>query len=320
MSLITIIEWLLLAALIYNTFENIKEAGNFRKFIPNEKIEIATDLPFEGITPGQLAFLRSNEFMKLGDVFAGSLLSLSYKNAIKFVYKGNEYNFKNTFIAIETENVPNLVAEEVPIYAFLKESIEKFGRTEKNISLYMLQKLLSNSSERVVTLKKTMDSSIKNSLTCYNSESLSKIKMSLMKMTTYFLIIVALIYIHKTGSIDIFSLRSWVEILSIINIIHEAKTIIKTNVFNQQGTDYQEKVRGLENYLKNFDANQLPDVAIWNYYMPYVLALGIQATVVPKIEKRYNAIINSEFEEMYRNSKNVINCQFDQIFASVYVI
>lgn len=317
--LLILLGWGVLAVLLYNTFEHIKEAGHLSKIIPKDKAGIATALPKDEMTPGQVAFFRYTEFIKVGNVFAASLMNLDTKNAIDFIYKGNEYNLSNAFIKVNRENKATLVAEEKPIYQFLLECVDKFKNADDSISLNMLQKIISNSPNRISHLKKDITNSIKNSLMSYNRDSLSKMKKSIIGIAVYFILI--MICLRFFGlRFDIFTLEFWIEALSIFNFAHLIRVILRTNIFDQQGTEDRVKIIGFESYLLDFEKYDLPEISIWNYYMKYAMALGALERVLPKVESIYGNIINSEIEENYRIASNIMKCDFPKAFALTYVV
>lgn len=314
-SVINVFELIILAIVIIKAFSHIQESGNIFTRKPTQKIKYTKELPYDGITPGQACFIKDVSLMKMGDVFSATLLSLKLKGVIDFIYHGNEKIFQNVYIKIINDN-PELAVEEKPIFDFLLEYTKKFQREDKTISLNVLKKYIASSSQKVSKLKNDILASIKRSIPFYSQKANRRIIKKQIEIIYYIIAIIIMQLIHG-NSFDFFTLYTWINILSIVNIFHCIMIATKTNAFDQIGIDYRESLRALQRYMSEFSEFKdkgLPEIALWEYYIIFAEAFGISKKVLQQIKASYPNIIDSSFSETYEACEYINMCEFRKSF------
>lgn len=304
-----------LIIMIQNTFKYIKQSGKVFNTQPTKKIKYSRELPFDNITPGQAAFIKDSGRAKMGDVFAATILGLQMKGAIDIVYTGEKNKLGNTFIKI-LDIKPELTVEEEPVFDFLVDCMEKFQKSDLMISLNMLQKYVSDSSEGVSKLKSNMQNAIKKSIASYDSQADKIINKRLKGIIIYF-VIIALMLIIPTKLFDVAALRLWTILVAIVNIIFCVSIVTKLSIFDQEGIDHREKLRALENYMlefSNFKQKGVPEISIWEYYIIFAISFGISKKVLEQINSCYPNIEDTAFMNSYILAKNLEKCNFQKGF------
>ena len=111
------------------------------------------------------------------------------------------------------------------------------------------------------------------------SESVLKISLKLLLM----------IYFHG-AKFDFFAANSWVRLSCVIAIFFCLKIAINVNILDKKGFIHRAKLQAFERYLSDFGdfkKNDIPDIAIWQYYIIFAVGLGIGDKVLENIEKCY---------------------------------
>lgn len=309
------IEGIILLVILLKTFKYIKESGKAFSHKPTQKMKYSRELPFNGITPGQATFIKDIDFVKVGNVFSAALLNMKLKGVIDIVYTGESNNLENTFIKV-LDFSPNLDVEEQAVFDFLIDYIEKFQKVEMMISLKMLQKYIARGNRQISKLKEKMLDSIKISLDFYDMKA-EKIANKRVKESVVYVGILILSILIPGGSFSLFSLRSWISIISVINLIFCIGIATKINRFNEQGVDYREQLKAFERYMlefSNFRSKGVPEISVWEYYLIFAMSFGISKKVLMQIKACYPNIEESAFIEVYNTCRNIEKCDFKKSF------
>lgn len=304
--------------MIKNTFKYIKESGKVFGAKPTKKIKYSRELPFNNITPGQATFIKDSGNIKMGDIFAATLLSMKIKGVIDITYTGEKNKLESTYIKI-LDIKPDLTVEEQPVFDFLIDCLEKFQKADLMISLNMLQKYISHSSGIVAKLKKDMLNEIKKSIPSYNEQADKKIKKRKFGIFIYSIILITMI-ILPTKWFDVEALRVWTILVAITNIIFCISIAVKTRIFDQTGIDHNEQLKALENYMlefSKFKQKGVPEISIWEYYIIFAMSFGISKQVLEQINSCYPNIEDTTFMESYVIAKNLDKCYFKRSFMMV---
>ena len=313
--IILFVELIVLLIMIINMFKYIKELGRLFSNKPTKKMKYSRELPFDNITPGQAAFIKDINRVKMGDIFSATLLSMKIKGVIDIVYVGDNNNLENTFLKIIDTN-PVLSVEEEPVFDFLIAYLEKFQKTDLTISLNMIQKYIAHSSNVVSKLKKEMEESIKSSLSSYDSKADKRVSKRLREIIYYFIILTILVVIPGK-MLSVFALTTWIGILAVINIVFCISIAFKTNIFDQEGVNHREMLKAFERYMLEFSEFRnkgVPEISIWEYYIIFAMAFGISKKVLEEINACYPNVEDSGFMEYLVACRNIEKCNFKKSF------
>jgi len=316
--LINTIEALILILIIVKTFKYINESGKLFSETIEKKKKYCKELPFDDITPGQAVVLKDMNYASKGNIFSGSLLNLKLKGFLGFSYVGNEKIFENMVIRLTDNEKETLIGEEKVIYDFLLEFANKFQKEDGYISLYAMQKYISNNRERVNILKKDIEQAAKLSLSSYDGRADIRVRRRTADIFIYVFLLILMPILH-TGKLDIFSFHTWISIMSIVNTIHCIRIVSKTKMFGKEGASNREKIKGFERYLKDFAQSKelgLPEISIWDYYIVFAMAFGIAPKVLKQVMSSYPNIEDSNFMETFEICQNLLKCDFNKKFMS----
>ncbi|MBQ9313525.1 MAG: DUF2207 domain-containing protein [Clostridia bacterium] len=312
---ITAIEACILVYIISKTFKYINESGKIFSEDIDIKDKYYKELPFEGITPGQALYLKDINRADEGNIFTAALLNMKNKGIINFEYIGNEKLYENVVIKIINEEIP-LIGEEKPIYQFLKECVKKYRKDGNYIPLYILQKYMARNKEIIVILKHQIEESTKRSIPSYDGRADLRLKRRTIDIVFYIVLLIVIVLIHL-GNFDIFTIHTWIYIISIVNIIHCTGIVTKTNIFGKEGAENRERLKGFERYMKdftNFKGQGLPEVTIWENYIAFAMDFGIAPSVLKRIKSSYPNIVDSNFMETSEVCEYLLKCNFKRIF------
>lgn len=311
----SIIEGIILILFIIRVFELIREYG---KLYAKEEIpcmKYCKVLPYENITPGQAAFIKDLNLMKIGDVFAATLLNLKIKGIIDIVCEGKEGDLANTFIKI-INITPTLTKEENPVFQFLVECVTDYEKTKLSVSLEELEKYIAMHTQKVSELKKALVEEIKASVTSYDKVADKKVQKKYREMISYAVIFILMLCIHKL-QFDLFSLHTWVSMLSVVNFVFAVRIAMKINLLTPEGMAHREKLKALERYMlefSDFKEKGVPEISVWEYYLIFATAFGISKKVLAQINTCYPDVSGSEFVDEYLACKNLAKCNFKRSF------
>lgn len=314
-GIISLIAVVVLVVMLMNSFKYIKEYGKVFTTKPTVKVKYSKELPFNGITPGQAAYIKDINKAKMGDIFAATLLNMKMKGTIDIIYVGEKNNLENTFIKL-VDMKPVLTVEEAPVFDFLLECMEKFQKTDFKISLNMLRKYIEHTSSVVSKLKTEMKEAIKHSISSYDVQADKRISRRTRDIFIYLAIFVVMLLI-PSKLFGIFALRMAIYILAIINIIFCSAIVLKTNIFDQEGINNREKLKAFERYMiefANFKNKGVPEISIWEYYIIFAMAFGISNKVLEQIVASYPNIEDTSFIDSYMDCMNLNKCNFKKSF------
>ena len=313
--LIALVEGTILVVIISKTFKYIKEFGKLFKNEPVKKIKYSRELPYNGITPGQAAFTKDVNLLKIGDVFSAALLNMKFKGIIDITYRGETNNLDNAYIKI-LEISPELEVEEKPVFDFLVDCMDKFQKADLSISLKMLQKYISHTTSDVSKLKKEMQETIKHSISSYNPKADKTVNRRTKAIVVYVGIVI-LALIIPGFLFDLFTLRAWILIISLINIMFCTNIVVRTNILGEEGIAHKEKLKALERYMLDFSKFKhqgVPELSIWEFYLIYAMAFGISKNVLDQISACYPNLEETNFMDNYIAARNIEMCNFKNSF------
>lgn len=307
--IINVCDAIILVLLFIRLFSLIKMAGKMTKVHPTEKLEYSKSLPFDGITPGQVLFIKKRGNIYMGDLFSAVLMSLKLKGVIEIT------NFdlpSGGYIKI-LEQEPKLYFDEKLIFDFLLDYVNKFGKDKMQVPIKNLKMYISNSTDKVNKLKKNIEKELKNSIPSFDESENKKISKYLRNIIYYLVLLIVMNVFHDKGY-SLFTIRAWVFIVSAISMILCAMISYKANVFNEKGENDREKIRAFERYLLNFKEYGSPAVDIWEYYLIYAVALGITDKVIIKIRENYVNMGTEPCWETFNVCEQIVKCNFTKCF------
>ena len=307
-NMINAFEGILLLILFIVLFSLIKVAGMTRKIHPTEKMEYSKELPCDGITPGQALFLKTRGTIYMGKLFSAVLMSLKLKEVIEIV----DIN-SGGYIKILNQE-PELYLDEKLVFDFLLECVNKFGKEKMQISIKMLKMYISHNTSRVSKLKHDIERELKSSIKSFD-ESESKKVFRYLRYVIYYLIIIIIMSIVHKGETNIFTIHTWVSVISAVSIIFCAKIAYRANVFSEKGENEREKIRAFQRYLLNFKEYGAPVVAIWEYYLIFATAFGITEIVLQEIRKNYINMGNEPCWETFKVYEKIMESNFSKCFV-----
>ena len=281
-KVINTFEAILVLILFLRLFNLIKVAGMTRKIKPTERERYSKELPYDGITPGQALFIKKRGTIYMGNVFSAVLMSLKFKGIIDVVDLDSP---SGGYIKILNQE-PGLYLDEKLIFDFLLEYVNKFGKEKMQVSIKMLKMYIANNTERVSKLKKDIQRELKDSIKSFDESENKKISKYLRNIIYYLIIMIIMNIVHRDGY-NVFTLHTWVSIVSAISMLFCANIAYSANVFSEKGENEREKIEAFQRYMLNFKECGAPATAIWEYYLIFATAFGISDTVLQEIRKNY---------------------------------
>ena len=310
-NLINTFEVILLLILFLRLFNLIKVAGMTRKIKPTERVSYSKELPYDGITPGQALFIKKRGNIYMGNVFSAVLMSLKFKGVIDIVDLDSS---SGGYIKILNQE-PGLYLDEKLVFDFLLEYVNKFGKEKMQVSIKMLKMYISNNTERVNKLKKDIQRELKNSIKSFDESENKKISRYLRNIIYYLIIMIIMNMVHKDGY-DIFTLHTWVSIVSAISMFFCASIAYNANVFSEKGENEREKIRAFQRYMLNFkEYGAPPAVAIWEYYLIFATAFGISDVVLKEIRENYINMGSEPCWEIFNICEKIVKSNFSKCFV-----
>lgn len=309
---VNFIEVIILIYVFYKMCNHIKESGKVFKPDPIEKVKYCKDVPIEGMTVGQAAFLKDTELMNISNIFLGNILSLKQKGIIDLVSRGGDVYYK----MLDVE--PDVFVEEKDVYDFMNAFSKKFSRNDGYISLRSLQRVMMRSSHKVAQLKDNMKATIKKSLLYYNDELDKRIFNRIKDSAIYLLISIVILIIHGSN-FGIFEPAIWTIILSIINILLCGYIAKNTVVFDEIGMATREKVKAFQRYMLNFSSNKetgVPELNVWEKNLNFALGFGVTQKVIEQIKASYPNFEETALSRECLICKRLIGLKFNQCFIN----
>lgn len=306
------IEVIILIYVFYKMCNHIKESGKVFKPDPIEKVKYCKDVPIEGMTVGQAAFLKDTELMNISNIFMGNILSLKQKGIIDLDNRGGDVYYK----MLDVE--PDVFVEEKDVYDFLNAFSKKFSRNDGYISLRSLQRVMMRSSHKVAQLKDNIKATIKKSLLYYNDELDKRIFNRIKDSAIYLLISIIILIIHG-GNFGMFEPAIWIIILSIINILLCGYIAKNTVVFDEVGMATREKVKAFQRYMLNFSSNKetgVPELNVWEKNLNFALGFGVAEKVIEQIKASYPNFEETTLGRECFVCKRLIGLKFNQCFIN----
>lgn len=306
------IEVVILIYVFYKMCNHIKESGKVFKPDPIEKVKYCKDVPIEGMTVGQAAFLKDTELMNISNIFLGNILSLKQKGIIDLVSRGGDVYYKMLDVD------PDVFVEEKDVYDFMNAFSKKFSRNDGYISLRSLQRVMMRSSHKVAQLKDNMKATIKKSLLYYNDELDKRIFNRIKDSAIYLLISIVILIIHGSN-FGIFEPAIWTIILSIINILLCGYIAKNTVVFDEIGMATREKVKAFQRYMLNFSSNKetgVPELNVWEKNLNFALGFGVAEKVIEQIKASYPNFEETALSRECLICKRLIGLKFNQCFIN----
>ena len=310
-NLINTFEAILVLILFLRLFNLIKVAGMTRKIKPTERVSYSKELPYDGITPGQALFIKKRGNIYMGNVFSAVLMSLKFKGVIDIVDLDSS---SGGYIKILNQE-PGLYLDEKLVFDFLLEYVNKFGKEKMQVSIKMLKMYISNNTERVNKLKTDIQRELKNSIKTFDESENRKISRYLRNIIYYLIIMIIMNMVHKDGY-DIFTLHTWVSIVSVISMFFCANIAYNANVFSEKGENEREKIRAFQRYMLNFkEYGAPPAVAIWEYYLIFATAFGISDVVLKEIRENYINMGSEPCWEIFNICEKIVKSNFSKCFV-----
>lgn len=307
--IINICDGIILIVLFIRLFSLIKTSGKMTKIHPTERIEYSKDLPCDGITPGQVLFIKKRGNIYMGKLFSAVLMSLRLKGIIEIT---NLDSPGGGYIKILNEE-PDLYLDEKLIFDFLLEYVNKFGKDKMQVSIKTLKMYISYSTDKVNKLKKNIEKELKNSIQSFDENENKKISRYLRNIIYYLVLLVVMNMFHDRGY-NLFTIHTWVLIVSLISMFFCAMISYKANVFTEKGENEREKIKAFERYLLNFKEYGAPTVAIWEYYLIYATAFGITDIVIKGIRENYINMGTEPCWETFNVCEKLVKCNFTKCF------
>lgn len=309
-------ETIILIFLLVKLFYYIRESGKSIGFQLAKETTYYAQLPYDGITPGQASFIKNLKIKRVGDIFAAAMLNMKIKGVIDFeVPEGKKSDLGNTYIKILQEN-PTLTIEERSVFDFLMECSEKFKLKDKAISLKKLQAYIAASSEKVSQLKKDIAGTIKISVPTYRPKEAKRRQQRLAEALFYVIVWGIMVKIHGS-EFDFFAVNSWIRIFCLAGTFLCLKIASNVNILDKKGFIHRAKLEAFERFLLDFDQfnkEDIPEIAVWQYYIIFAVGLGHGEKVLENIGKAYENVEESEFGDTYIACQNIVKCNFTKSF------
>lgn len=321
--------------IIINIFKILKYYKVHKKAndgIVHTNLKYYREIPRENEnTPAQAAYLyyfkKDNNDMRpyQSNIIAATILDLALK---KYISLRNEKN--KVFVKILKSEESKLSKDELAVYKILKETnkdkeelniteIRTFAK-EKYNRYDTLVNQLANSSRENLYKQKLVDKLKKEE---YNKSKIAKIKLWILKIFVEFVIILLLfgllipviniicINLFGIGYRENFGVLSLFIVPILITIFVKNKLLLKIKnkiaVLTQKGTEEQEQLKGLANYMKDFsmiDEKEVPSLAVWEKYLVYATAFGIADKAIKQMQAKYPKVFVKEYWEDENNALN----------------
>lgn len=115
----------------------------------------------------------------------------------------------------------------------------------------------------------------------------------------------------------LFAIEEFIVLFGLANFIFASPSYI----LNEKGADVRDSYKDLKRFLNDFSVIKEKTsemVALWNYYLSYSIALGIEGLAYAEIESFFGNSIynfNSRIED-YKQTRNLIDNIENEIMAS----
>lgn len=314
--------------LIIQVSKKSKKLKKMKKIYPTQELKYFREIPREKeITPVQAICIYNKvagiSSLEIGRIFSATLLDLSLKKIIEFNVEN--LNTKKEEITIKIlkmyEETLNNCQDEKRVLDFLIKASKNSQITIKELQKYIeknpkkIEELKDNIEE--ITLKKLVDNQFVD----------EKEKKQYRELLGKLAIQPLLAMMWGMGSIVIYSiildipfaiLAIIVFILLIVTTTITTKMKNRTNVFTIKGLDEHEQWKGLKNFMEDFsmlDKKDLPEIVLWEKFLVYATALGIEKKVLKQLK-----IVYPDFEQnidigTYSGIQLMMNSNFSNSFT-----
>ncbi len=328
--------------LVYILIKNIKVMKDTIKLYPTQQFDYFRELPRKDATPLEAKYIIDNCYSNinpsvLGQIFMATILNLNIKKAIKIESvisdSGKE---KDSKIIINTNNIAEITSnkDEINVFNILKSAVNKCGNSAtQEITLKELKKYIRANDSLVRRLVTSFDMVVKKSLLdkkILSAEGIKKkqslkhnsILFALLPISFYIFIAFSGTIINFVMSNNIYQIGALLILaLLIIDITLGVKAVNKIDAYTQEGIDEQEKWKAFKKYMEDFsllNEKDVPDIALWEYYLVFATAFGISEKVIKQLKIVYPEYMDdSNFLANYVTMRMLMNTDFTKSFGSV---
>ena len=293
---------------------------NKRNYIKKEKLKYFRDIPRETATPAEATYLykfnkkRLNTSDVQSEAVAATILDLCYKKKIEL----STDKYKKVFIKIIADS-KGLKKDELEIYKLLANvgakdekieisQLETYAKKKYRAYSNIINRFVRFTRDSLYDLKliDKLEEKMYSELYKKENNRLVFIMLYIVGIITYYVMQIPNLQFRLIcyyGNVFVKDSIIILIALAPIILLYIWYSIIKTKIENkmivltQEGSEEQDKWKGLANYMEDYSLLNEKDVLsleIWEKYLIYATAFGIADKVIEQMKAKYPEVFIQE--------------------------